>query len=133
MTTLVAPIVGPLLGGWITDNAHWSWIFFINIPVGTDRRLRHLAAATRTAKRRAAAAAGPRRAGLLVVSGSAALQIMLDKGNELDWFNSEFIVVLAVIVVVGFSLFLVWELTEAHPIVDLRCSRSAISAWARSR
>ena len=122
MTVVVAPIVGPLLGGWITDNARWEWIFFINLPVGViaafgtwqllkdnETPLRH-----RPLDRVGMA---------LLVIWVGCLQVLLDKGNELDWLNSPLIVTLAVIVVVSFCLFLVWELTDAHPIVDLELFR----------
>lgn len=119
MTTLVAPIAGPLLGGWITDNFSWPWIFYINVPVG-------LVAAYLTwsiyHRRETPTRKLPiDRVGLaLLVIWIASLQIMLDKGKELDWFESREIVTLAVIAAVGFVLFLVWELTEQHPVVDLR-------------
>ena len=119
ITTLVAPVVGPLLGGWITDNVSWPWIFYINIPVG-------LAAAAVTwmiyEKRETPTRKLPiDGVGLgLLVLWVGALQIMLDKGNDLDWFGSTQISILAVAAVVGFALFLVWELTDEHPVVDLR-------------
>ncbi|MFT4196235.1 DHA2 family efflux MFS transporter permease subunit [Ottowia sp.] len=118
MTTLVAPIMGPLLGGWITDNVSWPWIFYINIPVG-------LLAAGATwliyRERESATRQLPIDAiGLsLLVVWVGALQLMLDKGKELDWFHSPQIVAFAVVAVVGFAFFLVWELTEEHPVVDL--------------
>lgn len=119
MTTLVAPVAGPLLGGWITDNISWPWIFYINVPVGLAA-----AAVTWSIYRRRET---PTRklpidgVGLaLLVTWVGALQILLDKGKELDWFHSGQIVLLAVVSVVGFLVFLVWELTEEHPIVDLR-------------
>ncbi|HEY2560018.1 MAG TPA: DHA2 family efflux MFS transporter permease subunit [Caldimonas sp.] len=119
MTVLVAPVAGPLLGGWITDNISWPWIFYINIPVG-------LIAAAVTWSIYRKRDAGPRRSpfdyiglGLLVI-WVGAMQIMIDKGKELDWFGSTQIVVLALVAVVGFAFFLAWELTEEHPIVDLR-------------
>jgi len=119
MTTLVAPVVGPLLGGWISDNVSWPWIFYINVPVG-------LAAAAMTWSLYRQRETPTRKLpidgvglGLLVVWISA-MQIMLDKGKELEWFASPQIVLLAVVAVVGFAVFVVWELTEQHPVVDLR-------------
>jgi DHA2 family multidrug resistance protein len=119
ITTLVAPVVGPLLGGWITDNISWPWIFYINVPVG-------LAAAAVTwviyRKRETPTARRPiDGVGLgLIVIWVGALQIMLDKGKDLDWFHSWQITALAIAAIVGFAIFLVWELTEQHPIVDLK-------------
>ncbi len=122
MTTLVAPVMGPLLGGWITDNMTWPWIFYINIPIG-------LAAAGVTwsiyRERNSATRQLPiDRVGLaLLVVWVGALQIMLDKGKELDWFASGQIVTLAVVAVAGLAFFLAWELTDDHPIVDLSLFR----------
>ena len=119
VTTLVAPVVGPLLGGWITDNISWPWIFYINVPVG-------LLAAGLTwgiyRKRETAVRKLPiDTVGLsLLVLWVGALQLMLDKGKELDWFNSTEIVLLAVVALVAFAVFVVWELTDKHPVVDLR-------------
>ncbi|WP_028602286.1 DHA2 family efflux MFS transporter permease subunit [Ottowia thiooxydans] len=118
ITTLVAPIMGPLLGGWITDNVSWPWIFYINVPVGL------LAAAATWAlyrERETMTRKVPIDAvGLsLLVIWVGALQLMLDKGKELDWFHSGQIIAFAVVALVGFVFFLIWELTEEHPIVDL--------------
>ncbi len=119
MTTLVAPVMGPLLGGWITDNISWPWIFYINVPVG-------LFAAALAWSIYRTRDPGPRKVPLdsiglgLLVLWVGALQIMIDKGKELDWFASGQIVALAVVAVVGFAFFLAWELTERHPIVNLR-------------
>ncbi|TXH51363.1 MAG: DHA2 family efflux MFS transporter permease subunit, partial [Burkholderiaceae bacterium] len=119
MTTLVAPVMGPLLGGWITDNISWPWIFYINVPVG-------LLAATMAWSIYRTRDPGPRKVPLdsvglgLLVLWVGALQIMIDKGKELDWFASGQIVMLAIVAVVGFAFFLAWELTEHHPIVNLR-------------
>ena len=119
ITTLVAPVAGPLLGGWITDNMTWPWIFYINIPVG-------IGAAAVTwmiyKKRETPTVKVPIDGvglGLLVI-WVGALQIMLDQGKDLDWFHSGQIIVLAIVAVIGLALFLVWELTEQHPVVDLR-------------
>ena len=122
MTTLVAPITGPLLGGWITDNISWPWIFYINVPVGLI-----CASVTLTIYRNRET---PTRKlpidwtglGLLVV-WVGALQVMLDKGQELDWFGSTTIRMLAIAAFIGFVLFLIWELNDEHPVVDLSLFR----------
>ena len=118
ITTLVAPILGPLLGGWITDNISWPWIFYINVPVGL------LAAAAIWVIYRERETAIKKvpidTVGLsLLVLWVGALQLMLDRGKELDWFHSGEIIAFAVVAVVGLAFFLAWELTEEHPVVDL--------------
>ncbi|RZI56820.1 MAG: DHA2 family efflux MFS transporter permease subunit [Rubrivivax sp.] len=119
MTTLVAPVVGPLLGGWITDNVTWPWIFYINVPVG-------LFAAGLTWSIYRTRETPTKKlpidtVGLsLLVLWVGSLQVMLDKGKELDWFESNQIIALAVVAVVGLAVFIVWELTNDHPVVDLR-------------
>ena len=119
MTTLVAPVAGPLLGGWISDNYSWPWIFYINVPVGL------LAAwiSWRIYKDRESVThkLPIDKVGLaLLVIWVGCLQVMLDKGKELDWFQSSTILTLAIVVVVAFVFFIIWELTDAHPVVDLR-------------
>src|SRR3984885_3742730 len=118
ITSLVAPEVGPVLGGWITDNIAWPWIFYINIPVGVAAGI---ATWTIYRKRETPTRQLPiDKVGLgLVVIWVGSTQVLLDKGKDLDWFNSGEIITLAVLAVVGFILFLIWELTEEHPIVDL--------------
>ncbi|MFD0666485.1 DHA2 family efflux MFS transporter permease subunit [Ramlibacter sp. MAHUQ-53] len=119
MTTLVAPVMGPLLGGWITDNFSWPWIFYINVPVGVAAAF----AAWMLYRRRETAV---RRlpidtVGLaLLVVWVGALQMTLDLGKEHDWFQSPLITGLAVVAAVGFAFFIAWELTDDHPVVDLR-------------
>lgn len=122
MTTVVAPILGPILGGNISDTIGWSWIFFINIPIaagvvfgawtvlqGQETPIRKLPVDF---------------VGLgLLVLWVASLQIMLDKGKELEWFDSPTIILLGVIALVGFVAFLIWELTAENPIVNLRIFR----------
>ncbi|GHU27201.1 multidrug resistance protein [Betaproteobacteria bacterium] len=117
-TTTVAPVVGPILGGWISDNVTWGWIFYINIPVGLVAAgmgwmlLKHRESPT--------ARLPIDRLGLaLLVVWVGALQLTLDRGKELDWFSSPQIVVLSLVALVAFCFFLVWERGEAHPIVDL--------------
>ena len=92
---------GPLLGGWITDNISWPWIFYINIPVGIVAAAVDLDRSTASAKRRRASCRSTASASGLLVIWVGALQIMLDKGKDLDWFGSTQIVVLAVVAVVG--------------------------------
>ena len=119
ITTLVAPVMGPLLGGWITDNVAWPWIFYINIPVGivaamaTWRIFQHRDSVVRKLPIDSVGLA-------LLVVWVGALQMMLDLGKEHDWFDSPLILGLAVTAVVGFAFFLAWELTDEHPVVDLR-------------
>ncbi|MBW8779697.1 MAG: DHA2 family efflux MFS transporter permease subunit, partial [Burkholderiales bacterium] len=119
VTTLVAPVAGPLLGGYITDNFTWPWIFYINIPVGifaafVTWSIYHKRE-TPTVKRPIDGVG----LGMLVL-WVGCLQVMLDKGKELDWFNSPVIVTLAVVVVIAFAVFVAWELTDEHPVVDIR-------------
>jgi DHA2 family multidrug resistance protein len=122
MTTVVAPIAGPILGGLISDNMHWSWIFFINIPVAAIvgvAGFRMLLAHDTATRRVPVDYVG---LGLLIV-WVGAMQIMLDKGKELDWFSSGTIVGLAIVAAIGFASFLIWELTSDNPIVNLRIFR----------
>ncbi|AVG14812.1 MULTISPECIES: DHA2 family efflux MFS transporter permease subunit [Chromobacteriaceae] len=122
MTTLIAPIMGPILGGTLCDQASWPWIFYINVPIalgcgflGWNLLKRYQ---SRIVKLRVDAV------GLaLLVVWVGALQLMLDKGKELDWFGSPVIVGMAIAALVGFAAFLIWELTEAQPIVNLRVFR----------
>jgi len=122
MTTVVGPILGPILGGSISDNLSWHWIFFINIPVGIFCAI----AALRLLKPAETLISKIRidTIGLfLLILWIGALQLMLDLGHENDWFNSTFICVLAVITVVGLVLFIIWELTEQHPVVNIQIFR----------
>jgi MFS transporter, DHA2 family, multidrug resistance protein len=122
MTTLVAPVAGPVLGGWITDNISWPWIFYINVPVGILAALATWAIYHRRETATARVPVDTVGLGLLVI-WVGALQVLLDKGKDLDWFNSGTIIALACVAAVAFLIFLVWELTEEHPIVDLSLFR----------
>ena len=121
MTTLVAPIMGPVLGGSISDAFGWSWVFFINVPIAVLL----VALALRTLPLKESTQRLPVDfIGLgLLITWVGSLQIMLDKGEELDWFNSPVIIGLLIVAIVGFLAFLIWELTDEHPIVDLRIFR----------
>ncbi len=118
MTTLVAPVVGPVLGGWITDNISWPWIFYINVPVGIVSVLVAWSVYRHRETPTARLPIDVVGLGLLVL-WVGALQIMLDKGKDLDWFGSPFIVTLAIVAAIAFAVFIVWELTDKHPVVDL--------------
>lgn len=119
MTATVGPIAGPALGGWITDSYNWSWIFYINIPIGLL-----VAAATWSIYRERET---PTKIlpidkvglGLLLIWVST-LQIMLDKGKDLDWFHSSTIIILALIAAISFCYFIIWELTQENPVINLR-------------
>ncbi|SFP69702.1 DHA2 family efflux MFS transporter permease subunit [Sphingomonas rubra] len=118
MTTLVAPIMGPILGGFISDNYHWSWIFLINLPFGVAcaflcwTNLRDRETPTRKLKIDTAGL-------ILLVFWVGSLQVALDLGKNDDWFNSTRIVVMFVLAAIGFVAWVIWELTDANPTVDL--------------
>ncbi|MHB1238248.1 MAG: DHA2 family efflux MFS transporter permease subunit [Gallionella sp.] len=122
MTTVIAPIAGPLAGGWLTDNASWHWIFLVNLPVGL---LVGISVAAMLSHRDAVQPGSRDQkmdwVGLsLLIVGIGSLQILLDKGNELDWFSSGTIITLAVMAVLALLVFVIWELDAQHPLVDLR-------------
>jgi DHA2 family multidrug resistance protein len=123
MTTLVAPICGPILGGYISDNFAWPWIFLINVPVGLLcaflcwRGMQDRETPTRKVPI-------DRIGFMLLLVWVGALQVMLDTGKEADWFQSSAIVVEGVIAVVGFFAWVIWELHETYPIVDLSLFKS---------
>jgi MFS transporter, DHA2 family, multidrug resistance protein len=133
VTAVVAPSIGPTLGGWITDNYTWRWIFLMNLPVGVlalflvikyvedPPFLKRL-----TLKESTVDYIG---FGLLAV-GIASLQIVLDKGQEDDWFGSRFIVTLSSIAVVGLVSLVIWELRVKQPILDIRLFKNLNFATA---
>jgi len=122
MTVVTAPIAGPILGGLISDNWSWEWIFFINLPVvalilvGVLALLRNVETPTQKLPIDVVGL-------VLLVIWVGAFQMMLDLGREEDWFESSFIVLLACVAGVFFTAFLIWELTAKHPIVDLSVFR----------
>ena len=116
---VVAPMLGPVLGGWLTDNYSWRWVFYINVPIGLMAVvLTYLFIFDPPYLRKKSMGIDYWGIGLLVL-GMGALQIMLDKGQEDDWFSSRFITVLAFLAVVGLVGLVVRELRAAHPIIDL--------------
>jgi MFS transporter, DHA2 family, multidrug resistance protein len=117
---VVAPMLGPVMGGWLTDNYSWRWVFYINIPIGIIAIvMTQLFVFDPEYIRRTAAKIDYFGMGLLVL-GIGSLQIMMDKGQQEDWFSSHFIVTLLVLTIVGIVGLVVRELTTKHPIVDLR-------------
>ena len=120
---VVAPMLGPVAGGWITDNYSWRWVFYINVPIGVAAIiLTQLFVFDPSYLRRKATSIDYWGIGLLVL-GMASLQIMLDKGQEEDWFSSHFITTLAVLAVVGLGGLIVRELMTSNPIIDLSVFR----------
>ena len=117
---IVAPILGPMVGGWLTDTYSWRWVFYINGPVGIVSLLmiRQFVFDPPYIKR-AAGGIDYWGIGMLAV-GIGALQLMLDKGQQEDWFASGLIVVLAATAVGTLVVFVIRELSVANPIVDLR-------------
>jgi DHA2 family multidrug resistance protein len=122
MVLVIAPICGPILGGLITDNLSWPWLFYINLPVGAFSAATVWSILRRRESRRVKLPIDTVGL-LLLVLGVGSLQYMLDNGNDKDWFNSPTIVAAAVVSLVSLALFVPWELTDAHPVVDLRLFR----------
>ena len=122
MTTLVGPVAGPILGGIICDSIGWSWIFFIKVPIAAAGGLVLLLLMRGQPDPVRPAFIDKMGLGLLIV-WVGALQIMLDEGRNQDWFNSPEICGLAAVAAIGFVAFLIWELTEKNPIVDLKIFR----------
>ncbi|HEX7341954.1 MAG TPA: DHA2 family efflux MFS transporter permease subunit [Rhodanobacteraceae bacterium] len=122
MITVVAPIVGPVAGGWITESYSWRWIFFINVPIGIFAGLVVWGQMGKRIERLVRTRVD--WVGLItLILGVGSLQIMLDKGNQLDWFHSTTIVLLAVVAAIALSVWVIWELTDDAPLVDLRLFR----------
>jgi DHA2 family multidrug resistance protein len=127
VAVIVAPTIGPTIGGWITDNSSWHWIFFINVPIGMLSLLlvQWLLVEPQTLERERAQrlerGLNVDWVGIVLVALSlGCLEIVLDKGQRDDWFGSNFIIVFAAIAALAFALFVPWELIHQDPIVDLR-------------
>ncbi len=133
IAVVMAPAIGPTLGGWITDNFTWRWIFFINIPVGilslslTSRLIQD----PPYLKRRKLSETRIDYTGLgFVALGLGTLQVILDKGQREDWFESNFIVTLTVISVAALIFVIFWEWHHKDPIIDLHLFRNRTFAAA---
>ena len=133
IAVVMAPAIGPTLGGWITDNFSWRWIFFINVPVGilslvlTSRLIQD----PPYLKRRKLSETKIDYIGLgLVALGLGTLQVILDKGQREDWFESHFIMVLAVVSAASLILVVFWEWNHKDPIIDLHLYRERTFAAA---
>lgn len=124
---VVAPVLGPVLGGWLTDNWSWRWVFYINLPVGAVAFLMTRANIFDPHYIRRGAGIDYWGIGLLAV-GIAALQIGLDQGQREDWFASSLITILMIVAAVGLVWFVVHALTTRHPVVDLRLFKDATYA-----
>jgi len=122
MTTLVAPVVGPILGGYLCDEYSWSWVFILNTPVALASSFFGWKLLQRYRDSLSKAGFDAIGLGLLVV-WVCSLQLMLDEGKDHDWFSSSFIVGLAIMALLGFITFVIWEWYEEHPVVDLKVFR----------
>jgi MFS transporter, DHA2 family, multidrug resistance protein len=125
MAVVLAPAIGPTLGGWITDNFTWRWIFYINVPIGilslflTNRMVEDPPFLKKEQERRRGIRADYVGLGLITI-GIASLQIVLDKGQEADWFSAHWITALTILSVYAFSIWIVWEWNHPNPVVDIR-------------
>ncbi|HEX4084612.1 MAG TPA: DHA2 family efflux MFS transporter permease subunit [Chthoniobacteraceae bacterium] len=137
MAVVLAPAIGPTLGGYITDHYSWHWIFFINLPVGVVSLMLtsimvddppHVIDAREHSRGKPVDYIGF----ALVALGLGATEVVLDKGQENDWFSSPFIVLFSVLAVIGISYFIIWEWNEEHPILELRLLKNPNLAVACS-
>ncbi|HKT46587.1 MAG TPA: DHA2 family efflux MFS transporter permease subunit [Candidatus Acidoferrales bacterium] len=124
VAVVVAPTIGPWLGGWITDNFSWRWIFYINVPVGIlSLMLTYFLVSDPPYMKRESMKRGFRidYIGIALISlGLGSMQIILDKGQREDWFSSNFIRVFAALMLTGIIAGIIWELREKNPVIDLR-------------
>jgi DHA2 family multidrug resistance protein len=135
MAVVLAPAIGPTLGGWITDQYSWRWIFYVNVPIGIlslflinfmVKDPPHMEKAKRDARRNPVDFVGL----VMVGTGLGALQVVLDKGQRDDWFNSTFIVWVTILAILALLTFVIWEWNHKHPIVQLHLFRNSSFAVA---
>src|SRR5580658_3284820 len=127
ITAIMAPTIGPTLGGWITDNYSWRWIFYINLPVGVLTLFlvyRMVEDPPYLARNKNAGVSIDYIGVALLALGIGALQILLDKGQEDDWFGSHFIVTLMAISAISLVSLVLWELHSKAPVIDVRMFKS---------
>jgi MFS transporter, DHA2 family, multidrug resistance protein len=122
MVVIVAPIFGPIIGGWVTDNLSWPWLFYINIPVGMFSAIASWTILRRRESKKVKLPIDGIGLMLLFI-GVGSLQYMLDNGNEKDWFSSPVIAIAGVVSVVALTFLVAWELTDRHPVIDLHLFR----------
>ena len=118
MVIIIAPMCGPIIGGWITDNLSWPWLFYINLPVGAFAAAASWSILRHRESKRVKLPIDAVGLALLVI-GVGSLQFMLDNGNEKDWFNSPIIVAAGVLSFVSIAFLIPWELYDEHPVIDL--------------
>ncbi|MGH9707828.1 MAG: DHA2 family efflux MFS transporter permease subunit, partial [Candidatus Acidiferrales bacterium] len=126
MAVVLAPAIGPTLGGWITDNFTWRWIFFINIPVGIFSLFLTHRLISDPPYMKEAKKSGFRIDGIglgLLAVGLGAMQVVLDKGERDDWFGSHFILFMTILGVTALIAVIFWEWFHKHPIIDLHLFR----------
>jgi DHA2 family multidrug resistance protein len=129
MAVVLAPSIGPTLGGWITDNYSWRWIFYINVPIGIVSLLltNHFVQDPPYLKERMEERRrSPRGLNIdyigigLIALGIGCLQVVLDKGQEDDWFASHFIAILSAVSLISIVVLVIWELRQKSPVIELR-------------
>lgn len=118
MVIIIAPIFGPIIGGWITDNLSWPWLFYINLPVGAFAATASWSILRHRESKKVKLPIDAVGLTLLVI-GVGSLQFMLDNGNERDWFGSPLIVIAGLVSLISIAFLIPWELTDKHPVIDL--------------
>lgn len=121
MTVVLAPVLGPVIGGWITDSFSWRWCFYINLPFGVISTYIVYSIFKKKGYKDKTEKVPIDKWGLIFLAlGISSLQIMLDKGNDLDWFSSPFIIVLSLIAFIFLTILVIWEWHQDNPVVNVR-------------
>lgn len=121
MTIVLAPVLGPVIGGWITDSFSWRWCFYINVPFGIlSTYIVHSIFRKKGYKDKIEKVPVDKWGLIFLAIGISALQIMLDKGNDLDWFQSPFIISLALIAFIFLTILVIWEWYHPTPVVNVK-------------